>query len=570
MHRFLLACLLAVALLVPRVAGAQTVADPGLFEKSAQAAVQALAVYGPYDDPEELERINRIGYSIARHSGFDKYPFSFFIVDMAVPNAFALPAGHIFVSRGMIELGLDDDMMAGLLGHEIAHVTQEHFLRMRKRATLLNVLSQALAVGAMVGASQLEGDTYVDGWGVRRSSSQTADLLQGAAAAGALATELLLRSYSRENEDESDEEGQRFAAAAGFDPDGTRRLMAKMKERLPQDQTFGYWQTHPFFEERVRAAEARQGYFKVQEPLPVDDYRQRSQRALLASLDGGRLDPEAVALVKEAALAAWPRGPAAESLRLEKLHSGRSAVEARPPLSRDYGTLIAAYEKQLEQVRALTPESSFVARLEGEMEELDRSREALYARAAEILAGGVYETPFLETYLSNFPESEQQAQVALGLGEAYARLARETEAVENLLLAWRSGDVDDEIPQRAARALRVLTPRIERLAALESISQEAIDAELAARAAERLQEQASRFEDLENGAEFLERHPDSTLADTVRARQNRLADELHKEVILYQRVGEHAKAIRGIHRILELAPLSPAAKALGETVVEPS
>ena len=122
--------------------------------KSAEAAAEALAVYGTWDDRAATERVQRIGYSLARHSNFEKYPFSFFVVDMAIPNAFALPAGHIFVTRGMLDLGLDDDMLAGVLGHEVAHVTREHFLKMRRRATLLQVLSQVLTVGVMVGASQ--------------------------------------------------------------------------------------------------------------------------------------------------------------------------------------------------------------------------------------------------------------------------------------------------------------------------------------------------------------------------------------------------------------------------------
>ena len=105
--------------------------------------------------------------------------------------------------------------------------------------------------------------------------------MQGVAATGMLISELLLRSYSRENEDEADDEGQRYAAAAGFDPEGTRRLMEKMEDRLPQEQTFGYWQTHPFFEERVRAAKARQTTLKIQEPESSDEYRRRSQQALL-------------------------------------------------------------------------------------------------------------------------------------------------------------------------------------------------------------------------------------------------------------------------------------------------
>jgi predicted Zn-dependent protease len=561
--------LLAIAALMLLAAAptpAQTIVNPDLFAKSAKAAHEALEVYGPLDDAAELERVNRIGYAIARHSGFDKYPFSFFIIDMAVPNAFALPAGHVFITRGMLELGLDDDMLAGLLGHEIAHVTQEHFLRMRKRATLLNVLSQVLTVGAIVGASQDQGDTYVDGWGVVRRENDTAGLVQGVAATGMLVTELLLRSYSRANEDESDEEGQRFAAAAGFDPEGTQRLMAKMEERLPQDESFGYWQTHPFFAERVRAARARQSTLKVQEPRPVDDYRMRSQHSLLDfAVAAG--DEQIVEIVESAALAAWPAGAAAEGIRSKRLHSARQATEAAKPLGRDYGSLLALYQKELELVFGLTPESPFLATLQKEMADLSRRRDSVYPAAVDVLEGGVYETPFLETFVSNYPDSELRPRAALALGESYARLTKETEAVENLLLAWQS-EADPAVAESAGRGLRVLAPRLDRLAALQFLAEQEKDAQLAHLADERLTEQATRFESLENGAEFLDRYGAHHLATTVRKRQDDLADELYKEVVVYQRMGDHAKAVHGIHQILNLAPLSPAAKALGDTVLD--
>jgi predicted Zn-dependent protease len=465
----------------------------------------------------------------------------------------------------MLELDLDDDMLAGVLGHEVAHVTREHFIKMRRRATLLQVLSQVLTVGVMVGASQSNNDTYVDGWGVQRSSGNEGALVQGVAATGMLISELLLRSYSRENEDEADDEGQRYAAAAGFDPEGTRRLMEKMEDRLPQEQTFGYWQTHPFFEERVRAAKARQSTLKIQEPESSDEYRRRSQQALLGFANA-KATPEAIALIKEAALAAWPRGEQAEQLRLDRLHIRRDEEAAKKPLARDYGTLISTYREAEAVVRELTPESPFLQTVAAEIRSLEAERDRVYPDALAVLEGEVYETPFLETFLSNFPESEPSPRVALALGEAYARLRRETEAVDNLLLAWRRG-ADGESAERARRGLSVLAPRLDRLAALKTLADQDDDAALKELASRRLATQVSTFAELENGAEYLERYPESDQAALVEDRQNHLAEDLYKEVILYQKMGDNAKAVRGIHRILTLAPLSPAAKKLGESVV---
>jgi predicted Zn-dependent protease len=156
MKRFLALTSTAVLLLVSSTAPlpAQTIANPDLFVKSAKAAQQALDYYGRYDNPEELERMAAIGYRLAQESKFQDFPFTFYLIDMPEPNAFALPGGQIFITKGMLDMGLNDDMLAGLLGHEIGHVVLKHGTRIQRRATLLNVLSQALLVGVMISASQ--------------------------------------------------------------------------------------------------------------------------------------------------------------------------------------------------------------------------------------------------------------------------------------------------------------------------------------------------------------------------------------------------------------------------------
>ncbi|MEO8197634.1 MAG: M48 family metalloprotease, partial [Thermoanaerobaculia bacterium] len=118
-----------------------------LYAKSLEAAAQAIQVYGSWDNPAALERVAAIGYRVAREANYTDFPISFFLADMAEPNAFALPGGQIFVTRGMIELGLNDDALAALLGHEITHVVKKHGTRLERKAMLLNILSQAVLVG---------------------------------------------------------------------------------------------------------------------------------------------------------------------------------------------------------------------------------------------------------------------------------------------------------------------------------------------------------------------------------------------------------------------------------------
>jgi len=582
-HRFLAALLVAlVAATVPGAAGAQTVANRELFEKSLEVARRAMEQYGTWDRPAEVRRVADIGYRVARESRYDGFPLTFHVVDMPEPNAFALPGGQIFITRGMLELGLDDDMLAALLGHEIGHVALDHHSKMQRRATLMNVLGQALLVGVIIGAEGSDKPRADDPYRNYDPEyrNQRGEMIQGTAATSLIISELLLRSFSREHEDQSDTEGQRWAAAAGFDPLGANRLFDLMGSRIPQDKKYGYWRTHPFFDERVRAGQARARLLKRDDtPGDADPLRLRTQAALLTWVEGvevmdgdgyhdavGKVSAATVRFVEEEALTAWPVGAAAERIRLARLHRLRDAEMARPALERDYGALVAAWDRQIEEVAALEPEAGFLATLRGERAGLAEQAASLYDEAAAVLAGGVFETRFLERFLSNWPEAPEVPRVSLLLGDAAARLGSQGDAVRHYLAAVEKAPGTAEA-ERADRGLKVLAPNLDRLAALERLSQQERDTELAGLAAERLAAKAATFQDIDNGAEYLESFPDGEHATRVSERMNVLADKLYAEVVLYQAIGDHVKAVERINKILTHAPLSPAADLLRDRAV---
>ncbi len=562
------------------------ISNPALFQKSLAAAAQAVKHYGLLDDPEAQERVNQIGYQVAYHADYDLYPLTFAVVDTPLPNAFALPAGQIFVTKGLLDLGLSDDMLAALLGHEIAHVTSEHFLKQKKRATRLNVLSSLLSVGLIAASAADRDDGYVGPYGYTRDQSSTGAAAQAALVGGMAITELVMRSYSREHEDESDEEGQRYAAAAGFDPNGLAQLMDRMGERISQSKAYGYWQTHPFFDSRVHAAEARGRYLATLEPAPseeVDAYRTETRTVLLEfgerqvekmKRPQGPQEPPPVSpeldLLKAMALGAWPSGAAAESLRLESLHRLRDTELERLTTSRDYGRITAAYRRQMENVRLLTPDSPFLAVLSNELADLRRQSEELYGPSIKILDRGVFETPFLEAFLSNFPDSPRAPKVALLLGISYSRLGRETDAVEHFLKAWESapaGDIqeDGDSPAAAAqRGLRNLTPVLTRLGSLQHLALQERDTELGELAEDRLGKLVGDYDDITSGSEYLDRFPDGPYAGEVEEQLNRLADLLYKEMLTYQHLGDAAKAIARANLILTHAPHSPSAQQISD------
>ena len=548
---------------LPLPAAAQTVSNPDLFLKSLQVARQVAEQYELYDNPAELARVNRIGYELAQQSGFTRFPFTFTLVDMPVPNAFALPGGQIFITRGMLDLGLDDDMLAAVVGHEIGHVTLEHFKRMQRKANLLSVLGNLLVAGVVINESNRDRNTgYQAPYDPRVGyDNPSASRIQGAAAASLILGELLLRSYSRDHEDEADQEGQRLSALAGYDPDGARRVWEKMNGLAPQLKEYGYWQTHPFADERMRAAQARKETWKIEARKPSDDFRLRTQAALMTWLDQAKPAPEEATFIKQFSLTAWPAGGVAASLRLERLHSRRDQELARPLLSRDYGSVVRTYREELAAVTALEPKSELIEGLNTEIKDLELKRKELYPEAVKVLDRGVFETSFLVAFLSNFPDSPRVPEVALSLGDAYSRLGNPTEAVTRYLEAW---DAAPESPEgkRAGTGLRTLAGSLDQLAALQQLAAQDRDAELKKMANERLAVAAKSYTDLANGAEYLRRFPEGEHVATVLNRLNVLADNMHAEIVLYQGMGDSVKAMERINKILTHAPLSPAAERL--------
>lgn len=583
------------------------ISNAKLYQQSLNAAQKALAYYGEYDDAEAARRVQDIGYRLAAVSDYRQFPFTFYLVDMPVPNAFALPGGQVFVTRGMLDLGLDDDMLGSLLGHEIAHVVYEHGQRMQRRATLLNILSQAALLGVMIGVDSDPAASSSSVYGP--SSNRKGSLVQGAAASGIVFSELLMRKFSRGFEDEADIEGQRLAAAAGFDPEGAQELWALMNEKLPPSQDYGYWRTHPFSDTRQRAAGVRAQDLRIHPAGSSDGYRRGIQTTLLAFRDtleeddavskppaerrnpderrpsdrrpGTRDEPltdpaadrnrpfwhtDLRVFLERSALAAWPRGAAADTLRLAHLHRLRDRELERDEVARDYGAILATYRSEIDQVRALTPESTLLATLESESESLRDQSAKIFPQAQEIWESGVYQTPFLETFLSNWPEAEATPDVALALAHAYSRSRRESQAVKYYLRAREAGP-DTEAGQRALRGLRNLTPHLTELVGLQQLAETSVDEELRRLAAERLGSVASSFEKLSNGSAYLDSYPQGAHADAVRERLEKLAQNLYGEVVLYQGLGDHVKALERIQDILEYAPMTSAAEALREKAV---
>ncbi|MCG3777011.1 MAG: Beta-barrel assembly-enhancing protease [Nitrospira sp.] len=200
----------------------------------AEEAKKVEAGMGFADDSSFSPFLNQLGQRLAEHSPRKNVTFQFHIVDMAEPNAFALPGGYIYVSRGLLALTNTEGELAGVVGHEIGHVAGKHAVqRISKQAPLAVVFGLASGITGLV-------------------SSTVGDLIGGI---GNLAQSAIFSPYSRSQETEADEVGQKIAAEAGWNPIELSTFLANLErevtlhEKKPRKPSF--FDSHPVTADRV-------------------------------------------------------------------------------------------------------------------------------------------------------------------------------------------------------------------------------------------------------------------------------------------------------------------------------
>lgn len=160
---------------------------------------------GQFDDQDWPKYVREIGLELAAHSELPDLPWTFTVLDDTQVNAFALPGGYVYITRGLLALASDEAEMAGVLSHEIGHVTARHTAQRYSSTMATNLGLQVL--GVLSNAAGVPGAENI-------------------AAVGA---NLALKSYSRDQELESDMLGVRYMTRAGYDPDGMASFFKKLR-----------------------------------------------------------------------------------------------------------------------------------------------------------------------------------------------------------------------------------------------------------------------------------------------------------------------------------------------------
>ena len=218
----------------------------GLMPASQEASIGAeehqkiLAQYGGEVEDITLKNyVKTVGHKIVPHTERPDVDYTFTLLDSPVVNAFALPGGYVYVTRGILMLANDEAELAGVIAHEIGHVTARHSAERYSTSVLTSIGAGLLSAAVKVdGASQVLG----------------------------LGANLYLSSYSRDQEREADDLGVRYLARAGYDKGGMARFLksleasaaleAKEAGREEQGNAPNYLSTHPVTAERVQLATA--------------------------------------------------------------------------------------------------------------------------------------------------------------------------------------------------------------------------------------------------------------------------------------------------------------------------
>ena len=245
--------ILAFGSLVPTSVFSITVKEEE--DMSRQMLTMIHKYYDIVDDPAVVNYVNDIGNRILSRLPQQPFQYHFYVINQDVYNAFATPAGHIFVYTGLLDAMEEEEELAGILGHEIAHVYCRHISQKIERSKKIGVATLAgIAAGILLG---------VGGAGEAASA-----VTMGSMAAGQSA-EL---SYSRENEMQADQFGLKFTTEAGYSANGLLKILKKIRGKtwFGSDQIPEYLMTHPAVEDRISYVGSWLDTFnRTSKPIPL-------------------------------------------------------------------------------------------------------------------------------------------------------------------------------------------------------------------------------------------------------------------------------------------------------------
>jgi len=237
-QRHTFSALLLALLLTPGIALAQTKVKSGfnLFspdqdaEVGSQSAAEAEQQLPILRDPVVQNYVNRIGQSLARNAGGPNFQYQFRVVNSADINAFALPGGYVYVNRGVLDNARNEGEVAGVLAHEISHVSLRHGTHQASKAYAAQAGLSIL--GGLLGGHVGEG---------------AANIIN---AVGGFGLNVVFLKYSRDLETQADVRGSQILAASGYSPTDMVNFFHTL-ESVDKSKKTNFLSDHPAPPDRI-------------------------------------------------------------------------------------------------------------------------------------------------------------------------------------------------------------------------------------------------------------------------------------------------------------------------------
>ena len=228
-----------------------------------------LSQYEVNTDPQANAYLNTMGQLLVWSSSLPEVfaGFHFTLIESDEINAFAAPGGFIFITTGLYNSLQNEEQLAAVLAHEIAHVNLQHGLRAIKKSNLTQAFS-------IIGT---EAARHSDDQDVRQLSGVFGDSIDD------VINGLLVSGYSRGYEYDADEEALRISYAAGYNPDGLGEFLTNLQMAGEEEKKIGIYNTHPPAKRRIKKIDK----FMEETGLAGQTEEVRSQRFASRKLNTG-------------------------------------------------------------------------------------------------------------------------------------------------------------------------------------------------------------------------------------------------------------------------------------------
>ena len=235
------------------------------IELGAQIAQEFEQTARIMEDPVISEYVDRIGQDLVKHSDA-KVPFHIKVVDSDEVNAFAFPGGYFYINKGLVLEADNEVELAGVMAHEISHVTARHATARMSKGQILEIAAiPALFVGG-----------YWAQMGIQNALGLTINLE--------------LMGITRESEREADQLGIQYLWNTGYDPNGFVSFFEKLKqeEKSQPSRLAGWFRTHPSTEDRIVAALDEQRFLPEKDSYIVNTSEFNRVKARLQNIDNAQ------------------------------------------------------------------------------------------------------------------------------------------------------------------------------------------------------------------------------------------------------------------------------------------